>query len=57
MYKMSLKECISRVLWNSNIFDFCRSVAYCGTKQKNRGYVGKSINDRFLIDCCASDEK
>jgi hypothetical protein len=23
---------LSRALWNSNKFDFCRSVAYCGTK-------------------------
>jgi hypothetical protein len=28
------------------IFDFCRSVAYCGTKYKNRGNI---INDRFFI--------
>jgi hypothetical protein len=35
---VSIKEHISRVLWNSNTFDFCRFVAYCGTKYKNRGY-------------------
>jgi hypothetical protein len=29
---VSIKEHTSRVLWNSNIFDFCRFVAYCGTK-------------------------
>jgi hypothetical protein len=28
---VSIKEHISRVLWNSNIFNFCRFVAYCGT--------------------------
>jgi hypothetical protein len=32
IYKVSLKERTSRVLWNSNKFDFNRSVAYCGTK-------------------------
>jgi hypothetical protein len=31
-YRMSIKEHISRVLWNSNTFDFCRFVAYCVTK-------------------------
>jgi hypothetical protein len=33
-YTVSIKEHISRVLWNSNIFDFCRFVAYCGTNRK-----------------------
>jgi hypothetical protein len=32
--QMSIKErkYTSRVMWSSNIFDFCGSVAYCGTK-------------------------
>jgi hypothetical protein len=41
--QVSIKERISRVLWNSNIFDFCRSVVYCGTK--NRGYVSSLMTD------------
>jgi hypothetical protein len=42
LYKVSLKErtSISRVMRNSiiHVFDIYRSIAYCGTKQKNGGY-------------------
>jgi hypothetical protein len=37
----SIKERISRILWN--VFDFCRFVAYCGTKYKNKGYVSPAM--------------
>jgi hypothetical protein len=34
------------------MFDFCRSVAYCGTKQKNRRYVNiktKTSNAKLTL--------
>jgi hypothetical protein len=46
---VSIKEHISRGLWNSNIFDFCRFVAYCGTKEKNRGYVTSLMTGSLLF--------
>jgi hypothetical protein len=31
------------------VFDFCRSVAYCGRYQTEKERLCKSINDRYLI--------
>jgi hypothetical protein len=43
---------VQSVLWNANLFDFCRSVAYRGMYQIEKQRLCKSINGRFLTDCC-----